>query len=269
MARTWLCRPRVTWSFLALAGLLASTAPGRAGMISFDFHGLHDGDNNAAVQTYFQSVVDAAHPGGIVTVTGATASTTYNADGHVVGPVNGHSVSSFTLFNQDHNPFLMNSATTGNDRITLLFRFKVHAVSFDYEIFPDGTGQTPDFTFAADGQTMFKALGVTPTAQSQYDHSPHSGWNHTEQSAQLLGTSSWSFAGGVTKLEFIDWPAHIAISNLQVDDTPAPGSPPPPASAPEPASWLLLAFGLAGVPFLRRSLGARPASMAANPGDRA
>jgi MYXO-CTERM domain-containing protein len=46
----------------------------------------------------------------------------------------------------------------------------------------------------------------------------------------------------VTKLEFIDWPAHIAISNLEVAD------------APEPASWLLLTFGLAGLPFLRRSL---------------
>jgi hypothetical protein len=255
MARTWLRWPRLLWTFLALGGLLASTGPGRAGMMNFDFHGLHDGANNAAVQTYLQSVVDAAHPGGTVTVTGATASTTYNADGHVVGPVNGHSVSSFTLFNKDHNPFLMNSATTGNDRITLAFGFKVDAVSFDYEIFPDGTAhQPPDFSFAADGKTVFTALGVTPTAQSLYPHSPHSGPDHTEHSAQLLGTGSWSFPGGVTKLEFIDWPAHIAISNLRVAD------------APEPASWLLLAFGLAGLPFLRRSLRARPASLAPHRG---
>ena len=262
MARTWLRWRRVLWTFLALGGLLASTGPGRAGMIGFDFHGLNDGDNNAAVQTYLQSVVNAAHPGGTVTVTGATASTTYNADGHVVGPGNGDSVSSFTLFNEDHNPFLMNSGTGGNgDRITLVFNFKVHAVSFNYEIFPDGTAhQPPDFTFAADGQTVFRALGVTPTAQSLYPHSPQSGGNDTEQSAQLLGTGSWSFPGGVTKLEFIDWPAHIAISNLQVADTPAP------AGAPEPASWLLLAFGLAGLPFLRRSLRARPASLAPNRG---
>ena len=252
MKITWQRWPKVLWAFLALGGLLAWTDPGRADMISFDFQGLHDGANNAAVQTYLQSVVNAMHPGGTVTVTGATASTTYNADGHVVGPVNGDSVSSFTLFNQDHNPFLMNSAATGHDRITLAFNFKVHSVSFDYEIFPDGTGQTPDFTFAADGQTVFRALGVTPTALSQYPHSPHSGWDNTEHSAQLLGTGSWSFPGGVTTLEFIDWPAHIAISNLRVSDSSGP-----PAGAPEPATWLLLVSGLAGLPFLRRSLRAR------------
>jgi hypothetical protein len=264
MAHTWLHWPRVVWTFLALGGLLASTGPGRAGMISLDFQGLHDGDNNAAVQNYLQSVVSAAHLGGTVTVTGAVASTAYNADGHVVGPVNGDSVSSFTLFNEDHNPFLMNSGKGENgDRITLVFNFKVHSVSFDYEIFPDGTPhQPPDFTFAADGKTVLKAFGETPTAGSLYPHSPSSGWNDTEHSAQLLGTGSWSFAGGVTELEFIDWPAHIAISNLRISDTPAPA--PPPASAPEPASWLLVTFGLAGLPLLRRSLRARRASSAAH-----
>src|SRR4029077_21282845 len=100
-----------------------------------------------------------------------------------------------------------------------------------YEIFPDGTAhQPPDFTFAADGKTVFKALGVTPSAQSPYPHSPQSGRNRTETSAQLLGTYSGSFPDGVTRLEFIDWPAHVAISNLQV------------AASPEPASWLLLAL---------------------------
>ena len=262
MARTWLRWPRGLGTFLALGALLASTGPGRAGMIGLDFNGLQDGDNNAAVQTYLQGVVSAAHPGGTVTVTGARASTSYNADGHVVGPGNGDSVSSFTLFNEDHNPFLMNSGTGANgDRITLAFSFKVHAVSFDYEIFPDGTPhQPPDFTFAADGQTVFRALGVTPTAQSQYPYSPQSGWGQTEHSAQLLGTYSWSSPGGVTKLEFIDWPAHIAIGNLRVSDTSGP------PSAPEPASWLLLAFGLAGLPFLRRSLRGRPASPAPDRG---
>jgi MYXO-CTERM domain-containing protein len=116
------------------------------------------------------------------------------------------------------------------------------------------------------GKTLFTALGVTPTAQSQYSHSPHSGANHTEGSAQLLGTGSWSFPDGVTRLEFIDWPAHIAISNLKVSDSSGSDSSSGGASAPEPGSWLLLALGLAGLPFLRRSLKGRSAPVAPHGG---
>jgi hypothetical protein len=222
--------------------LLSPGGVARAEMTSVSFAGLKNGANDKKVQAYLQGVVNTIHPGGKVTVTGAVASTTYGDHGHVVGPVNGKKVSSYTLFNMDHSPFLMNSGK--DDRITLSFSFKIYKVSFDYEIFPDGSKeQAPDFTFAADGKTQFTVKGESPSVLGPYEHSPASGRHKIEKSAQYLGSSgTWYFPNGVTKLEFIDWPAHIAIDNLKLGLQ----------VVPEPASLVLLGCGLAGLPILRR-----------------
>ena len=149
----------------------------------------------------------------------------------------------------------------------------ITGISFDYEIFPDGSctslsksgcGGTssggiyphqPDFEFKADGSlvTAFGTngvqYGVAPgTAPIGSTHSPNSGTGHAELAPQYIGTFSGGL-GGVTQLEFIDWPATIGIDNLQITYR----RPPPPV--PEPSSILLLGSGLlASLTLLRRKL---------------
>src|SRR5262249_17249354 len=147
-------RPGV-WA--VLAALLCQARAG-AEVITFDFNSL-GGNTNAAVQGYMQHVLGA----GAVTVEGATAASSYTADGHVVGSARSGAVAPRTLGTTDggvphpgNDGFLMNAS--GSDRITLHFARPVYAASFDYEIFPngqvpDGTRTDPhhypDFTFKA------------------------------------------------------------------------------------------------------------------------
>lgn len=222
------------------AALLVPAHRAAAGPISFDFNALSENASNSAVQTYMQGIV----PG--ITVTGAMGLRSYTGDFHVVGPVDGNNkVHSVTLSSDPAtDAFIANRSPT--DRITMVFPFPIYSASFDFEIFPDGTGNWPDFTFKADGTTMSHVLGVLPGQSGTYPHSPDSGPNALEPVPQLLGSMSFSFPNGVTKLEFIDWPDRIAIDDLQVNSTP----PPPPtllaAAAPEPISLALWVGGLAG-----------------------
>ena len=110
-----------------------------------------------------------------VTVAGAIATTTYNGDGHVVGP--GSGASSYTLDNMDNGKFITNNAPGSND---ILMTFTglpadVYNVSFDLEIFPDGTcpslsncgagdSNLPDLTFLANGTTVKQWSAVVPPA---------------------------------------------------------------------------------------------------------
>jgi hypothetical protein len=197
-----------------------------------------------------------------VTVTGAAASNSYNADGHVTGP--GHGSSSFTLAQLDPagtGTFIENDTGHSSNEIKMVFSgLTIASMSFDFEIFPDNTcpsltncgGQgdpnLPDLTVVSNGSHQVASyLGVVPgqagSYNTAYTHSPVSGWFTNEPAPQLLGSSgTLILPAGTTQLEFEDWPATIAINHLVID----------PPSVPEPGTLSLLAAGLLGMGMARR-----------------
>jgi len=213
-----------------------------ADTFTFNFNSLADGDSNGSIETYMNGVLGSF---GTVDVTGARAEKNYNGDNHVVGPVSGSTVTSLTLGNSDGgvqhggalDTFIHNQSTT--DRIVMVFDFTIFEVSFDFEIFPDascsdapnsfpGEGSYscsawPDFTFEADDNVVFSVLGLDPAHTDYLDdggvyrYSPFSGASSNERAPQLLAESGLcTFPGGVTKLEFIDWPTRIGVDNLVI-----------------------------------------------------
>ena len=246
---------------ILLSSFFVSVPAAHAIVINFDFNSLADGNANYKVQNYMNNILTALHPGGSVTVTGSKAEKDYTGDGHAVGPVAGSTVTALTLGNTDagvqhatpYDAYLVNS---GSDRITMFFSFPIYAVSFDYEIFPDGTcpvagacsaANWPDFTFDADGVIKFHTTGIDPNTTGPYQHSPNSGISKNEKAPQFLGLSgNYLFPSGVTKLEFIDWPRMIGIDNLKIQDQK------PVAAVPEPSSIFLVATGLLGFTGIKR-----------------
>lgn len=245
--------PALVAAALALSATAARADPiSTTTSIALDFNSLGNNANNAAVQSYLQGALGSG-----ATITGALALQGYTGDGHVVGPVSGSTVTPYTLGTTDGgvahggspDTFIVNDSS---GKFTINLPFKVYGVSFDYEIFPDGTpNQPPDMTFKADGTVVFHLFGVLPGTGGTFPHSPVSGTGATEGSAQLLGSYSGAFPNGVTKLEFIDWPDRVGIDNLQLNPTPAPAP-----VVPEPlsmAAWLgVLAGGGAVARRLRR-----------------
>lgn len=239
---------------LTLAVLLLPAAASAA-PITFDFNDVPRNGSNAAAQASMQSVLSAARIGGTVTVTGALGLTDYDGDGHVVGAVDGRTVTPYTLGTTDggvahagFDAFLANRVE--NDRIVMTFSFPIYAVAFDYQIFPDASGAASDFSFRADGNLMLFMLGVAPANSGGFLHSPVSGPDAVEQVPQYLGSAAFTFPGGVTKLEFIDWPERIGIDNLKIDSGLTP------AAVPEPSGvvvWLgcFAGLGVVGL-WLRR-----------------
>lgn len=224
---------------------------------SFDGGSLANGSSNSSIQSYMNSKLGA---GQSVAVSGSVASNSYNGDGHVVGPGSGST--SLTLGTSDGSTshlstkdlFITNIANSSTEIKMVFTGLSILSVSFDYEIFPDGTCATgyqcgsnwPDFKFAADGNQVFQTLGVKPASGS---HSPNSGSTHTEKAPQFIGQSGTiNFANGVSTLEFLDWPATIGIDNLVISYDPHSPSTP----TPEPVSMALAGTGLIGIYFLRR-----------------
>ena len=184
---------------------------------------------------------------------GVAVAQKYNGDGHVVGP-NGVSL---TLGNSENAPnnsvvpgaygtdyYISNTAADSNGAnpvqlsqgILITFSHGISltgTLSFDYQVFPDGTTeQPPDLTFAVNGNVVKTFLGVAPSSglNGTSTKSPIS-MGGVEASAQLIGTYSTTVTNA-TQLSFLDWPATIGIDNLKL-------------VTPEPKDGVFLLAGLA------------------------
>jgi hypothetical protein len=215
--------------------LLGSAVSARADFV-FNFNSLAAslGDNSAAVATYMDNLLCGG--GNCVTVTGAATDRTYNGEGHVVGPSGvGRTLGNTDGATNDSGPatptsttydtFLANT-TDGSHQISTQITIKFIGfvingpVTFDYQIFPDISG-LPDFKFAVNGNVnspLFTTLGATPGTTN--GSSTHSHLSSSESSKQFIGTWSGTLHN-VTELDFIDWPATIAIDDLKIA-TPEP-----------------------------------------------
>lgn len=254
---------------------------GAAASFSFDFNNLAAGvgmtgggsyltNPNGSIQNYMNSVIGAA----AVTVTGtgpgaggAVTDKYWNADGHVVGgtcagtgsstlvnssssgcaPTLGSTGGSSPTFDTYLKSFSSNGQEAGFQFAFTLPNIVIQSVTFDYQIFPDGTCEKldvthcggsgnpniPDFTFGTNlNANVLTDYGVTPATGSHGYVSDALGGT-SEQAPQKLVTGYTAATLGATSFTFMDWPATIGIDNFVVNyhtNTPVP----------EPASLLLL-----------------------------
>jgi hypothetical protein len=283
----------------------------RAGAINISFSGLTpsasvpmiENDNYSQISslmnnadTMIANFMKSSLPvGSSVSVNGALIQSQYDGEGHVVGPTFGtgrsKTVVPWTLGDTGHsnghltppsssNPaytsFLTNAGFPFSNPvscgITMTFsNLLISAVSFDFEVFPDGTGQTPDLTFS--GTNNGKAVSISSVAATTYNGLSYTGafgsnndsWTtlgvkpsvytsspdgSNETSIQLLGNASFTFSSPVNALQFEDWPALIGINSLSISGTGVPNQ----QVVPAPPSIVMLGFGELGlVIFLPRT----------------
>ena len=230
------------WAVVALVGLAAAAWQGAAAAtITFDFNALTGGRGNGEVESYMKSVLAGAGFGAdAVTVTGAKAS----------------KVEKGSTADGEANAFILGS---GAGTIVVTFDSPVHGVSFDYELFPkaqctNGSNaqncEPSAFSFLADGVLRF----ATAPATGETGNGPPGQTKKLGDTGAVpppRGTSGWlDLPGGVTRLEFRNATGATGIDNLQVAAVP-----PAALSIAEPATFVLLGIGLAGIGYARRRKG--------------
>jgi len=203
----------------------------------------------------------------------------YNGEGYVTGTTSGPwynpTVTPVTLatpnvktgtntyLGNTGGTFLVNqsSAFGGNSNdIYLAFNLAtgvtMTGISFDYEIYPDGSGQRPDLSLYNNGVQLgstIYAYAPGGSGGSYYTHSPNSGY-WTETSPQLIGNDSitgLSLTGGIN-LDFQDWPPTIGINDITIYTSGQPNT--GRSSVPEPSAIMLLGTAVVAVlaPRLRK-----------------
>jgi hypothetical protein len=244
-------------SLLAVLAFAVSAAS-NAAVFTFDFDALANNANNAAVQTYMRTIV----PGTVVT--GAGASRTYTGDGFVIGPTLSTAPTDTFIRNYGSSHFSFDFGTT----------FHIYSLSFDWEIFPDGTcfrgpgDSTATRTCADTGATAANVnwpdfdLYVGGSATSSFSRvGIATGTGTSPNYPQAIGASGLINLAGQHFLDFWDWPQTIAIDNLVINgciDTINVRCTPP-LQVPEPASlpMVALALALAGLAGWRARRGSR------------